>query len=92
MASLCTVVYAGSEGSMKRGHGPMGPGFPPRPAGHLLSKAIDDNMASDGVTQARASDSAQQISDRECRILLDSGMLLSNNRRVGYAFYKGKYF
>lgn len=45
MLSFCTMVYGGAETGMRHGHGPMGPGFGPPPGDHLLSRAINDNMA-----------------------------------------------
>lgn len=49
--SLCTVLYAEDEQVMQHGHGPTGHKFGPPPGGHLLFKAINDNMASEVLVE-----------------------------------------
>lgn len=51
MLSFCTAVHAGAGENMKRGHGPMGREFGPPPGEHLLSRAINDNMAAEVLVQ-----------------------------------------
>ena len=47
--SLCAVTYAGQG---RGGHpGPEERGFGPPPAGHLLDKAINDNMAAEALAE-----------------------------------------